>query len=116
VLHPTVYSFQELLRGSEVALVLDLHGHSRKYTISVTRFNAFPYGCESPNPVESRVFPLLLDSLSHLFNFPQCCFNISADKLTTARWILYDQFKCNYTYTLEISYGGYDKVDLASNP
>jgi hypothetical protein len=30
--------------------------------------------------------------------------------MTTARWIHFEEFKCDLTYTIEISYGGFDKV------
>jgi len=55
-------------------LVLDLHGHSRK-------FNSFMYGCkDKKDPILPRIFPLLFSKQSKYFNFRNCRFNMSKSK------------------------------------
>jgi cytosolic carboxypeptidase protein 2/3 len=49
--------FTQLSKGREVAMVLDLHGHSRKL------FSFFYGNPSSSNPIEPRVYPYLCSKL-----------------------------------------------------
>lgn len=73
-----------------------------------TRLNAFSYATDF-DAVQARVFPALLDALSPIFRLDHCAFGISAHRVGTARWAFYRQLRCNLTYTIELSYLGYDK-------
>lgn len=55
-LHDSVWYVKELVRDikklTELKLIIDLHGHSKKY-------NSFFYGNPSANPLRTRLLPLI---------------------------------------------------------
>ena len=104
-LHPTIYHAKALVKQfveeTEVVLVCDMHGHSRKK-------NIFMYGCSSKNSVKEEVFPKLLETNSELFSFVDCEFGIQKSKESTARIVIYKEFGIVNTYTIESSFCGAD--------
>ena len=71
-------------------------------------YNSFSYSFET-DFVESRIFPVLVDSLSPVFDITQCSFNLSKQRSGTARQVLINEIRCPLTYTIETSYCGYNK-------
>ena len=66
-IHPTIYHTKKLIKQlhleRRVALVCDMHGHSRKQ-------NIFMYGCDSKTEWEQcRVLPYILSKVSPLFDY-----------------------------------------------
>ncbi|ETM49201.1 hypothetical protein, variant [Phytophthora nicotianae P10297] len=107
-LHPTIFHAKELLvkerstRG--VAFYCDMHGHSRKK-------NVFMYGCDTkrkPNPAArmfAKVFSMQQTAKKYI-SFPHCSFKVSKDKETTARVVVANELKINWSFTLEASFCG----------
>ncbi|GMF14986.1 unnamed protein product [Phytophthora lilii] len=113
-LHPTIFHAKELLlkerslRG--VAFYCDMHGHSRKK-------NVFMYGCDTkrkPNPA-ARAFAKLF-SMQQIgkkyISLPDCSFKVSKDKETTARVVVANELKINWSFTLEASFCGANYGEL----
>lgn len=104
-LHPTIYHAKQMLRQfkeeTEVVLVCDMHGHSRKK-------NIFMYGCSSRSGVKEQVFPKLLETNSDLFSFADCEFGMQKTKESTARIVIYKEFEIVNSYTIESSFCGAD--------
>lgn len=104
-LHPTIYHAKQMLRQfkeeTEVVLVCDMHGHSRKK-------NIFMYGCSSRNSLKEQVFPKLLETNSDLFSFADCEFGMQKTKEATARIVIYKEFEIINSYTIESSFCGAD--------
>jgi len=73
ILHPTIYNCKKLIKHvhQERGLVMycDLHGHSRKP-------NVFMYGCNTKDPAECRIFPLLLSKINPIFEFKESKFGV----------------------------------------
>lgn len=112
VLHPVVYSIKRLVKAfskeRELALFVDLHGHSR-------RKNIFMYGNSGSTPQEqtdSRLFPFILSKLCDFFSFESCRFSMHKSKEATARIAIYKEVKIPSIYTLEASFSGADKGQL----
>ncbi|KAG3030780.1 hypothetical protein PC120_g3490 [Phytophthora cactorum] len=107
-LHPTIFHAKELLikeRSSRgVAFYCDMHGHSRKK-------NVFMYGCDTkrkPNPA-ARTFAKLFSmqqTAKKYISFPHCSFKVSKDKETTARVVVANELRINWSFTLEASFCG----------
>ena len=62
-------------------MYFDLHGHSKK-------MNAFCYCCNLND--NSRVFPLLLSSITPLVSFKDCTFGIDRAKIKTSRGFMFN--------------------------
>ena len=92
---------KQFIDETEVILVCDMHGHSRKK-------NIFMYGCSSKNSVKEQVFPKLLETNSELFSFNDCEFGMQKSKESTARIVIYKEFGIVNTYTIESSFCGAD--------
>lgn len=104
VLHPEIYyAKQMILKLSlqrQVAMILDLHGHSGAS-------NIFMYGNEiKDNSNETRVFPLLISKINDCFNFQQCSFKMSKGKFGTARINLFHELSIANIFTIEASFAG----------
>ncbi len=104
VLHPEIYYAKQMIlklsTQRQIAMICDLHGHSGAS-------NIFMYGNDvKDNPMETRVFPMLLSKISDCFSFPQCCFKMSKGKFGTARINLFHEFSIPNIYTIEASFSG----------
>ena len=105
-IYPEVSLVKEFAKNlhyhSEIFLHLDFHGHSKKK-------NTFCYGPSfslgEPNYYKSRIFPKLIEKLDSNFRYHSCNFAIEDEKKQTARGVLFEQLKINFTYTIETSIG-----------
>lgn len=104
-IHPTIFYAKAMLKQfieeTEVVLVCDMHGHSRKK-------NIFMYGCTSRSSVKEQVFPKLLETNSEIFSFADCDFGIQKSKEATARIVIYKELGVVNSYTIESSFCGAD--------
>lgn len=112
VLHPSIHSIKRFVKAfqkeRELALYIDLHGHSRKK-------NVFMYGNSSNNPFEatvSRLFPYILSKLCDFFSFESSRFSMNKSKESTARIAMFKELKIPSIYTLEASFSGADMGNL----
>ncbi|KAF4042161.1 Zinc carboxypeptidase [Phytophthora infestans] len=115
-LHPTIFHAKELLikeRSSRgVAFYCDMHGHSRKK-------NVFMYGCDTkrkPNPAArgfAKLFSMQQTAKKYI-SFPDCSFKVSKDKETTARVVVANELRINWSFTLEASFCGANFGELYS--
>uniref|UniRef100_H3G5Y8 Peptidase M14 domain-containing protein n=1 Tax=Phytophthora ramorum TaxID=164328 RepID=H3G5Y8_PHYRM len=113
-LHPTIFHAKELLtkeRSSRgVVFFCDMHGHSRKK-------NVFMYGCDTKrksNP-GARAFAKLFSmqqTAKKFISYPDCSFKVSKDKETTARVVVANELKINWSFTLEASFCGANYGEL----
>jgi hypothetical protein len=115
-LHPTIYHAKQMLKQfkeeTEIVLVCDMHGHSRKK-------NIFMYGCSNKNSLKEQVFPKIFETNSDLFSFTDCEFGMQKSKEATARIVIYKEFEIVNSYTIESSFCGADfgkYRDLQFNP
>lgn len=108
MLHPTVYALKSLMMAQrkvrEIAMYIDLHGHSRKY-------NVFMYGCDEkkkPRP-QVRSFPKLLSQHpigGKYVCFEDCSFHIKKGRESTARVVVSKELNIPYSFTLEATFCG----------
>ena len=109
--HPAVYYLKEHLRilvsdRSEIKVYCDLHGHSKRY-------NSFIYAChhvlsathDSWN--STRLLTRIMAKKCNMFDYHQCSFEIRADKLNTARVIIWKEFRVIHSFTLQTSVYAY---------
>ncbi|GCC16833.1 hypothetical protein chiPu_0017362 [Chiloscyllium punctatum] len=119
-LFPTVWHtkkmVEELQKDYYILLYGDLHGHSRKP-------NAFMYGCsqtgntcqfEILNYLRERIFPWLISQRDpERFDWKSCKFHIQKCKESTGRVVMYRQLGLKDSFTLEASFSGAIKEQLA---
>ncbi|XP_048386500.1 cytosolic carboxypeptidase 2-like [Stegostoma tigrinum] len=119
-LFPTVWHtkkmVEELQKDNYILLYGDLHGHSRKP-------NAFMYGCsqtgatcqfEILNYLRERIFPWLISQRDpERFDWKSCKFHIQKCKESTGRVVMYRQLGLVDSFTLEASFSGAVKEQLA---
>jgi len=108
--HPTIYYWKNLIRDLkstyEVAMFVDLHGHSRK-------MNTFMYGCDDrrkPRPTV-RVFPKLLSWNQYgrkYVSFADCCFAVKKGREGTGRVVVSKELGIHNSYTMEATFCGAD--------
>lgn len=108
-LHPIVTSVKQLISeskdaGQQILAFIDLHGHSRKK-------NVFMYGPEfpihDPRYLQCRGIPKLLSEKTEMFRFFSCKFRVTPSKETTARVVLWREFRIANCFTLEASFHGF---------
>lgn len=109
-LHTTVYYLKNLIADiksiREVAMYIDLHGHSRKQ-------NIFMYGCDDkkfPNP-KTRSFPkyFSLHQVGQKYvSYEDCSFSVRKGREATARVVVAKEFNIPMSYTLEATFCGLD--------
>mmetsp|Transcript_32094 Transcript_32094/g.46655 ORF Transcript_32094/g.46655 Transcript_32094/m.46655 type:complete len:511 (-) Transcript_32094:2136-3668(-) len=111
---PTIYRAKEMIEKLknhfDVEFVCDIHGHSRKE-------GAFVYGCipahqQKCEDHENYTFPRVLDMKSEFFTFDSCSFNLSSNKSSTMRMVMFDLGL--KSYTLEASMGGFNKKHFSA--
>ncbi len=108
MLHPTVFALKSLMMSQrkirEIAMYIDLHGHSRKY-------NVFMYGCDEkkkPRP-QVRSFPKLLSQHpigGKYVCFEDCSFHVKKGRESTARVVVSKELNIPYSFTLEATFCG----------
>lgn len=113
MLHPVVFSVKRFMRQfnkeREVVMFVDLHGHSR-------RKNIFMYGNNiKERPHATRVFPYILSKLCDFFSFESSRFSMSKYKESTARITMFKELNIPNIFTMEASFCGADKGQLAGN-
>jgi len=110
---PTILAVKErlkdlVLRGDNIFVYCDLHGHSKL-------LNSFVYSCHSVFSAgycswsRARLLPRLLLRHSPFFDYRQCSFKVEADRLTTARVVVWKELKATNSFTLETSIYGHNK-------
>lgn len=110
-MHPTIYSTKRMIQVfaelHEIALFCDFHGHSY-------RRNAFLYGCtqsfmqlaDRKANFIAKMVPLLLSERNSAVSWSNCSFRQDRFKESTARLVVYNEFKVVNSYTLEASFYG----------
>ena len=83
---------------------MDFHGHSKK-------LNTFIYACMNEQIHKFRIYPYIYSKECPLFSIEDCTYNITIDKLRTARVNLFKSLKIPHIYTLETGFYGHSKVD-----
>ena len=106
-LHPVNWHVKRMVRDfnreREIALVCDLHGHSR-------RKNIFMYGNNfEQRPHATRVFPFIMSKLLDYFSFEYSRFSVHKSKEATARVTLWRELKIPNVFTMEASFCGANK-------
>ncbi|CAM9151585.1 unnamed protein product, partial [Phaeothamnion confervicola] len=107
---PEVHGLRQMVAGlaatRDVALYVDLHGHSRKP-------NVFMYGCENPANeklyLRERVVPTLLARASSTFCLESCSFEVVAAKGGCGRVVMREQVGIVSSFTMEASFMGADR-------
>ena len=97
-------------------LYLDFHGHSAKK-------NIFQYGNKTENWVPSKqkpyhphqpsVFPLMVSKQFDYFNFQDCTYGMPKSKESTARITMFHKLRIPFVFTLEASFAGANRGQLA---
>lgn len=95
----------------EVLMFCDLHGHS-------TKRNVFMYGCslksydssDKRKNLLARMVPILM-SKNSLFSYDDSRFKMEKCKESTARIVVFKQFKIINSYTMEASFYGPSKIE-----
>lgn len=87
-------------RRSDVAICLDLHGHSKKK-------NVFGYSC-SDAPGANRYFRAL-NTISDYFDLPSCHFSISRSKEGTGRAVAHRELRIPHSFCVECTYSAVSK-------
>lgn len=110
ILHPTIYEAKKLCRDfqqeREVALIIDLHGHSRNK-------NIFMYGNVMPDdPSTTRMFPFIMSKLFDYFSFNDSRFSVTKSKEKTLRISLFRELNIPCIYTMEASFCGASQGEL----
>ena len=108
-IHPEVFTVKEMLKKfskeRQLLVYCDLHCHSKKK-------NSFIYGCNTAanggftSWTKTRLLPRILARHTALFNIQDCRFRVDADKLGTARVIIWKEFGVTNSFTLENSFFG----------
>jgi hypothetical protein len=89
--------------GPELALYVDLHGHSKK-------LGAFSYVCGPPSDDPRfwwvRMYPKLMSLISPHFSYRSCRWRVGRGKRGTARVVVSKDLGFPYAYTIETSFFG----------
>lgn len=106
--HPTIFTLKMLMtmqrKIREIAMFIDLHGHSRKY-------NVFMYGCDEKkkSKYQVRAFPRYF--ANHPIGgkyvcFEDCSFHVKRGRESTARVVVAKDLGVPFSYTLEATFCG----------
>jgi len=109
--HPTIFALKKKMQDlvsnqqKEIYVFSDLHGHSKQ-------LNAFIYACHKVSGAfcpwsKVRLLPRILARKTHLLDYHKCRFKVEQEKLSTARVIVWKEFKVVNSFTLESSMYGY---------
>ncbi|EAR98396.2 zinc carboxypeptidase family protein (macronuclear) [Tetrahymena thermophila SB210] len=112
-LTPEVYFIKEDIKQTqqkrEVMMFCDLHGHSQ-----LTNF--FIYGCNKATDggttawTKVRLLPHILAKRTDFFSLQECRFKVTDDRVTTARVTAWQELGIPYSFTVETSFYGYQKM------
>ncbi|KAL4452873.1 hypothetical protein ABPG74_002438 [Tetrahymena malaccensis] len=112
-LTPEVYFIKEDIKQTqqkrEVMMFCDLHGHSQ-----LTNF--FIYGCNKATDggttawTKVRLLPHILAKRTDFFSLQECRFKVTDDRITTARVTAWQELGIPYSFTVETSFYGYQKM------
>jgi len=105
LLHRTIHEAKKqiirLKESSEVAMFLDLHGHSRK-------FNCFAYSCanqgDDARNDSVRMYPKLVSLITPDFSYRSCRWNCGLGKRGTGRVVVCKDIGLPASYTIEASF------------
>lgn len=78
-------------------MYLDFHGHSRKKNMFVFGPD---YSVTEPMYYKCRILPKLLSSITPIFRYYGCSYQISHDKKSTARAAMLREMLIPYVYTV----------------
>ena len=145
-LYPTICSYKQLIHqiaqtSHQIALIVDIHGHSRKFntfvygaeqenSLNIHRFKPFSSSSSSSKPSKpplyfsrpfpklspflERKFPKLMASISPtLFSYKDCNFVMNSSKANTMRVQICMNYKVYQIYTLESSFAGVNNGKIA---
>jgi hypothetical protein len=112
VQEPIIYKLKSELNEiyklgkNQILIFCDLHGHSRLY-------NSFMFACHKGTGTlcswtKARLLPRILAKHCHIFNYHLCSFKVEPRKASTARIIVWKEFKVVNSFTLESSQYAYD--------
>eukprot|EP00929_Paragymnodinium_shiwhaense_P080019 TRINITY_DN41709_c0_g1_i1.p1 TRINITY_DN41709_c0_g1~~TRINITY_DN41709_c0_g1_i1.p1 ORF type:complete len:1670 (+),score=248.12 TRINITY_DN41709_c0_g1_i1:174-5183(+) len=110
-LHPEIYGLKEYLKGRQVHIYLDFHGHSKKEGI-------FLYGGHSAGAERNahiRLLPKLCGVASTDFKYKGCDFSVTDSKRTTARLVAFLEFGVIQAYTVEASFHSAGQSEFQSD-
>ncbi|CAD8064302.1 unnamed protein product [Paramecium sonneborni] len=98
------YVIKSIQKYTNIAFMLDLHGHSKK-------FNQFLYGCLHGKSVSEymkiRQFGKILAQHNEIFQFKRdCSYGVSPDRFGTARVALWKRLNITNSMTIETSIYG----------
>lgn len=107
ILHSVPFALGQMLKSyshTEISFFIDLHGHSKK-------INSFIYACKSEekskNKYLSRIYPLILSKISHIFSLNDCTFGLNYFQEKTARALMWYSLSSSNVFTVETSAFGY---------
>ncbi|KRX10068.1 P-loop containing nucleoside triphosphate hydrolase [Pseudocohnilembus persalinus] len=117
-LQPEIFVVKQEMKKTqekrEINIFTDLHGHSSKK-------HSFFYGCDriiqfgQHQWTQVRLLPKILSKKTNFFQYQECKFKLSADKLSTARVVAFLELKINYSFTFETSFFGYYDKETDKN-
>lgn len=103
--NPVVWALKNAIAKDKgnVAMVLDLHSHSRK-------LGTFFYGNSfMDSKMSTRKFPMMVCLNDDRFSYSSCRF--SPCNTSSARHVLFEELRIPLVYTVESSFYGYQKND-----
>lgn len=111
---PTVFALKKKLKSlikseKQIYVYCDLHGHSKQ-------MNTFIYACHKVSGAfcpwsKVRLLPRLMAAKCHFLDYHRCRFKVEAEKLSTARVIIWEEFKVVNSFTFESSMYAYTVGD-----
>jgi hypothetical protein len=97
--HPSIYYtkkyIQQFTTERDLLIYCDLYGCNIAANEGFTSWT------------KVRLFPKVLASLSPMFDYKNCRFNVQTDKFGTSRVVIWKEFGITNSFTLETSFHGY---------
>uniref|UniRef100_A0A915I720 Cytosolic carboxypeptidase 1 n=1 Tax=Romanomermis culicivorax TaxID=13658 RepID=A0A915I720_ROMCU len=117
-LHPSIYHAKNLILylrslGKKPLVFCDYHGHSRKKNVFVygnnPKWSWLKDDRSIPHHDEFYLLPEILEEAAAGFCLHYCSFQIQQGKESSARVNIWREIGVARAYTLEASYGGFDR-------